>query len=101
MARGRWTQVRVVLTDGERYEIERWQRLTSMDHGLVRRGRMLLLVAQGQRLTDVAETVGISRRYIYKWVARFQEQGLVGLQDRARTWRRRGALGASQPTVGG
>jgi transposase len=30
----------------------------------------------------VAATVGISRRFVYKWVQRFLEQGMEGLADK-------------------
>ncbi|OLE96505.1 MAG: hypothetical protein AUG75_19645 [Cyanobacteria bacterium 13_1_20CM_4_61_6] len=32
-------------------------------------------------IADVAATVGISRRFVYKWVQRFLHQGLEGLAD--------------------
>jgi transposase len=32
-------------------------------------------------LSDIAAAVGISRRFVYKWVQRFLEQGLEGLTD--------------------
>jgi Winged helix-turn helix len=95
VARGRRTQLRVVLTDVEREELERWQRLLTQEHGSVRRGRIILLVAAGQPLTDVARTVGISRRFVYKWVRRFQAQGLAGLESQrspGRPRRRRAVL---------
>ena len=60
-----------------------WQRsTTTISAGHARRGRMLLFVADGVPITDVAATVGISRRHVYKWVQRFLEQGLVGLTDK-------------------
>jgi transposase len=33
-------------------------------------------------IPDVATTVGISRRFVYKWVQRFLAQGVEGLADR-------------------
>jgi len=33
-------------------------------------------------LSDVAITVGISRRHIYTWVQRFLEKGMEGLADK-------------------
>jgi transposase len=33
-------------------------------------------------LSDVAVTVGISRRHIYTWVQRFLEKGMEGLADK-------------------
>jgi transposase len=32
-------------------------------------------------ISAVAATVGISRRFVYKWVQRFLEKGLEGLAD--------------------
>jgi transposase len=33
-------------------------------------------------ISDVAATVGISRRFVYKWVQRFCENGVEGLADK-------------------
>jgi transposase len=41
-------------------------------------------MADGVPITDVAATVGISRRFVYKWVQRFLEQGMEGLADKPR-----------------
>src|SRR5262249_13750863 len=38
--------------------------------------------ADGATITDTAATVGISRRFVYKWVKRFLEAGLEGLVDK-------------------
>jgi len=60
-----------------------WQRsTTTISAGRARRGRIILLVADGMPISDVAATVGISRRFVYKWVQRFLEKGLVGLTDK-------------------
>ena len=42
---------------------------------------MILLVADGMAMTDIATTVGISRRCVSKWVQRFLQAGLAGLAD--------------------
>jgi len=39
-------------------------------------------------ITAITKTVGISRRFVYKWVQRFLEQGVEGLADKP--GRRRG-----------
>jgi transposase-like protein len=39
-------------------------------------------------ITDIARTVRISRRFVYKWVQRFLEQGVEGLYDKVRYDRR-------------
>jgi transposase len=50
--------------------------------GRARRGRIILLVAEGMPISAVAATVGISRRFVYKWVQRFVEKGMAGLTDK-------------------
>jgi transposase len=83
MARGRKTSLTIRLTPAERRTLLAWQRSTTISAGRARRGRILLLVAEGMSITDIAATVGLSRRFIYKWVQRFLEQGLEGLTDKA------------------
>jgi transposase len=77
----------VDLSPEERQELERWQRMTTRDLGTVRRGRIILLRAAGLSMSDIARTAGISRRFVYKWVQRFQVQRVAGLQDRPRLGR--------------
>ena len=43
---------------------------------------MLLLLADGMTITDTAAAVGMSRRHTYKWIRRFMQEGLEGLQDK-------------------
>jgi hypothetical protein len=69
MARGRKTSLAIQLTPVQRRMLLAWQRATTtVSAGRARRGRMLLLMAEGVPITDVAATVGISRRFVYKWV---------------------------------
>ena len=82
MARGRKTSLTVSLTPAERRTLLAWQRATAISAGRARRGRIILLVADGMPLSDVAVTVGISRRHIYTWVQRFLEKGMEGLADK-------------------
>jgi transposase len=42
----------------------------------------MLLLADGMTITDTAATVGMSRRHTYKWIQRFLQEGLEGLQER-------------------
>ena len=82
MARGRKTSLTITLTPAERRTLLAWQRATTVSAGLARRGRMILLVADGVTITDIAAMVGISRRFVYKWAQRFLEQGVEGLADK-------------------
>jgi len=81
MSQGRHTQIVIMLTPAERATLEGWQRAFLRPTGEVRRGRIILLVASGMPLRQVAERVGISRRFVYKWVRRFVAQGIPGLAD--------------------
>src|SRR6266516_2217234 len=82
MARGRTTALTIRLTPAERRTLVAWQRATTFSAGRARRGRIILLVADGVPIAHVAATVGISRRFVYKWVQRFLEQGVEGLTDK-------------------
>ena len=88
MPRGRTTALTIRLTPAQRQTLLAWERSTTIPAGLARRARMVLLLTEGMTLTDIAATVGISRRFIYKWVQRFLEQGLEGLHDKPRSHRR-------------
>jgi DNA-binding CsgD family transcriptional regulator len=93
MARGRKTSLTLRLTPAERQTLLAWQRSTTISAGLARRGRILLLLADGMTLTDIAATVGLSRRNTYKWIQRFMQDGLAGLDDKPG----RGRRGLPQP----
>ena len=82
MPRGRKTSLTIRLTPAERLTLLAWQRATTIPAGQARRGRMILLLADGMTITDIAATVGISRRFVYKWVQRFVQEGVEGLQGR-------------------
>src|ERR671930_2259318 len=101
MARGRKTSLAVALTPAERRTLLAWQRATTIAAGRARRGRIILLVADGMPISDVAATVDISRRFVYKWVQRFLEKGMEGLTDKpGRGYRRvasRPALAEQHP----
>ena len=42
-----------------------WQRSTTIRAGYARRGRIILLVAEGMPISHIADMVGINRRFIY------------------------------------
>ena len=98
MARGRKTSLVIRLTPAERQTLLAWQRATTISAGRARRGRIILLVADRVPISDIATTVGISRRFVYKWVQRFAQEGLQGLADKAGRGHRRVR---PQPVLGG
>jgi len=84
MPKGRTSSLRLTLTPLQRQTLEAWQQAPGVPAGRARRARLLLRVADGLSVTRVAETAGISRRHVYRWVRRFQAHGLQGLYDRSR-----------------
>jgi hypothetical protein len=87
MPRGRKTSFTIRLTPAQRQMLLAWQRSTTIPAGLARRGRILLLLADGVTITDIAATVGMSRQHTYKWIRRFVQEGLEGLQEKPRRGR--------------
>jgi helix-turn-helix protein len=81
MPKGRPTRLKVCLTPAERATLQAWQRSHTLAVGRARRGRILLLLDDGAGISEIAAICGISRRFVYKWVARFQAHGLAGLSD--------------------
>src|SRR2546426_11090166 len=111
MARGRKTALTMHLTGDQRQTLRAWQRSTTIPLGLARRGRIILLLADGVPISHIAITVGISRRFVYKWARRFLAEGVAGLADKpgrgsppvprqpARPGRRTGRAPAGTPTA--
>ena len=95
MPRGRKTSFTIHLTPAQRQTLLAWQRSTDIPAALARRGRIILLLADGLTITDIAATVGIGRRFVYKWVQRFLQAGLEGLADKPG----RGSRGVSRPQL--
>ena len=96
MARGRKTALTIHLTPAERYTLLAWQRSTTVQAGLARRGRIILLCADRVPITQIAATTGISRRFVYKWVQRFLQAGLEGLVDKRQYVARQAIMGQQQ-----
>ena len=81
---GRTTSLVVLLSAEQQAELEHWQRSPSVQAGLARRGRLLLLLSQGSSLANAVRLVGLTVRNARKWVCRFLACGCAGLADRPR-----------------
>ena len=92
MPQGRKTSLTIRLTLAERQTLLAWQRATTIRAGVARRARMILLRADGMTITDIARTVGMSRRHVYKWLHRFRQTGLAGLDEKLGWGDHRGPL---------
>ena len=77
------------LRDGDRGELQRLTRSSSVRAGLAQRARIVLLSADGLSNTAIAETVGVSRPTVIGWRDRYAASGLAGLDDEPRSGRPR------------
>src|SRR5512135_3265218 len=79
----------LMLRDGDRDELERLTRASSVRAGLAQRARIVLLAADGMSNTAIAERVGVSRPTVLGWRDRYQIKGIDGLADADRSGRPR------------
>src|SRR4051812_22353288 len=71
----------LALREGDRVELERLTRASSVRAGLAQRARIVLLAAAGVPNTEIAERLGVARQTVLTWRARYRERGLAGLED--------------------
>ena len=67
--------------------LSRLTRATAGRAGLAQRARIVLLAAEGESNTAIAEKVGVSRPTVLEWRGRYQAAGLAGLADDPRSGR--------------
>lgn len=79
----------IELNADERAALERVTRRTTEAAGLVRRARIVVLVAAGLPLDRVARAVGVRPNVVRTWADRYRAGGLAALQDRPRPGRPR------------
>ncbi len=77
------------LRDGDREELTRWTRSSSIRAGLGQRARIVLLAADGVSNTAIADVVGVSRPTVIGWRERYAASGVAGLDDEPRSGRPR------------
>jgi len=77
------------LREGDREELARLTRASSVQAGLAQRARIVLLAAEGESNTAIAAKVGVSRPTVIDWRTRYARQGLPGLADDPRSGRPR------------
>jgi DNA-directed RNA polymerase specialized sigma24 family protein len=82
MSQGRKSPYLVDLNHEEKGRLEYLLRSTTIQAGLARRARMVLLRAEGLSLTEIAERVGVGRLVVRKWIKRFIKDRLKGLGDK-------------------
>ena len=81
---------RVIELDADgRAALEGVTRRTTVAAGLVRRARIVLLVADGLPFDRIARQLGVDRNGVRTWVDRYRAGGLAALEDRPRSGRPR------------
>jgi len=75
---------RVVLAPPERKELERRTRSRSLAVELVRRAKLILMLAAGLSYSEIGKRLGCTDRYISLWKERFKQERLSGLDSRYR-----------------
>jgi hypothetical protein len=79
----------VELAAASRAALEGIVRRTTAPVGLVRRARIVLLVAEGKTLDQIARQVGVRPNVVRTWADRYRTGGLDALEDRPRSGRPR------------
>ncbi len=72
------------LSESEREELRSITRSRSMAQSLATRARIVLLSADGDSNTDIAERLGLSKRTVGIWRRRYLTQRIAGLYDEPR-----------------
>src|SRR6266446_1358251 len=73
----------------ERTQLQQLLRSTRVSAGLVRRARVLLLLAEGRSVRQIQAQTGMSPRRTLHWKQRWRKSGLDGLLDESRAGRPR------------
>lgn len=82
MTPGPKTSIHIILSADEKKELQSIQRSSTLPAGLVRRGRIILLLASGHSVQVTARTVSTNKKRVYKWAQRFVEHRIDGLADK-------------------
>lgn len=81
------SKLTISITNDQKAELERWQRCNNYPHGKCRRARIILLRAVNTPILTIAKITGVRHETVRKWITRFCEAGIDGLDDRTRSGR--------------
>ncbi len=79
----------LVLSEEARKDLESITHSRGMPHWLVQRSRIVLMAADGESNTDIAEKLRLSKPTVGIWRRRYLEHGLQGLHDELKPGRPR------------
>jgi transposase len=75
----------VGLRDGDREQLERWTRSSTIPAGLAQRARIVLLAADGVSNVEISERLGVSKPTVTSWRDRYRVGGIAARSGRPRT----------------
>lgn len=75
------------ISDSEAFILNEWCRSTILPHGQVMRAKIILQLNEGMTPTDVATAQRTSPKTVHRWRSRFEQEGIEGLRERARSGR--------------
>jgi transposase len=81
--------VEVVLSEGEREQLESWARRGKSAQALAQRSRIVLAAAEGLKNTEISQRLSLDQTTVRKWRSRFARDRLDGLVDEPRPGRPR------------
>lgn len=87
------------LTDEQREELTRWAQSRTLPSGEVLRAKLILALADGESYSSIERTLRTSRPTIARWKARFEQDGMAGLDARHRGSKPRTATPAVQARI--
>jgi transposase len=71
----------LVLRDGDRDELEHWTRSDRFGAAAAKRARIVLLAAEGEANTRIAELTDATVTTVLNWRGRYEERGIAGLAN--------------------
>src|SRR4051794_40548216 len=80
MGHGEPSSPGLVLREGDRTRLQALTRSSTAPAGLAQRARIVLLAADGESNTAIAEKLGVSRATVIAWREWYQSHGLAGLE---------------------
>ena len=74
---------KVWLSQEQEDDLQRFARSRTLPARLVERSKMLLSCAAGNATVEIAEELGVARQTVSRWLGRYVEQGLKGIEKDA------------------
>ena len=71
----------LLLAEPDRAVLEGWVRASTVESGLARRARTVLLASEHRSNTQIASLVGVSRPTVLLWRGRYAAGALAALRD--------------------